>query len=273
MTAATVTDAAPLETGWLPTTPIGDSLVRQFIFSQGAVNETLAVAKAGRVEGTAEVSLADANSSAAFLNQAVLRRPVIDDDDPVLEEIAAFYAQSGSPATLVSVWPTADLRAHGWELVGHPMLVVRAPSPAMPEPRPGVSVAIATGAADLAVAERVLIDGFPLTGAVGAPPGSELSPALLDSELVVRVGFLDGTPTGVGMSHVGHGLVNLCGGTTLPAARRRGVWEALVWSRVASSPEMPAVAFTSDDSRPGFIRMGFLPVTRLTMWALQGRHD
>jgi hypothetical protein len=39
-----------------------------------------------------------------------------------------------------------------------------------------------------------------------------------------------------------------------------------VWARIASAPDLPAVAFTSDLSRPGFVRMGFLPVTRLALW-------
>jgi hypothetical protein len=45
------------------------------------------------------------------------------------------------------------------------------------------------------------------------------------------------------------------------------VWEALVWARVGSAPDLPAVAYTSDDSRPGFRRMGFLVVSRFTLWA------
>lgn len=61
-------------------------------------------------------------------------------------------------------------------------------------------------------------------------------------------------------------MTNLCIGATLPQARRRGVWEALVWARVATAPDLPAVAFTSDLSRPGLVRLGFLPVTRLTLW-------
>jgi hypothetical protein len=69
------------------------------------------------------------------------------------------------------------------------------------------------------------------------------------------------------MVHVGHGLVNLCLGATLPGVRRRGVWRSLVWERVSEDPGKPAVAYTSDDSRPGFLRMGFLPVTRFTLWA------
>jgi hypothetical protein len=60
--------------------------------------------------------------------------------------------------------------------------------------------------------------------------------------------------------------VKLCLAATLADARRRGVWESLVWARIADAPDLPAVAYTSDDSRPGFARMGFLVVQRLTFW-------
>jgi hypothetical protein len=69
------------------------------------------------------------------------------------------------------------------------------------------------------------------------------------------------------MNHASHGVVNLCLGATLPAGRRKGVWEALVWARASDAPDLPAVAFTSDYSRPGFVRMGFMVVTRFTLWA------
>jgi len=69
-------------------------------------------------------------------------------------------------------------------------------------------------------------------------------------------------------SHAAHGVVNLCLAATLPPARRRGVWHALATARCASTPDLPAVAFTSDYSRPGFLRMGFLPITRFTLWAV-----
>ena len=62
-----------------------------------------------------------------------------------------------------------------------------------------------------------------------------------------------------------HGVVNLCFAATLDAGRRRGVWSALVWARVNQAPDQPAVAFTSDDSRPGFFKMGFIPVFRFTL--------
>ena len=40
----------------------------------------------------------------------------------------------------------------------------------------------------------------------------------------------------------------------------------LTGARVDDHPDLPAVAFTSDYSRPGFERLGFLVVTRFTLW-------
>ncbi len=34
------------------------------------------------------------------------------------------------------------------------------------------------------------------------------------------------------------------------------------------APQRPAVAFTSDDSRPGFTGMGFLPMFRFGLWVI-----
>jgi hypothetical protein len=39
-----------------------------------------------------------------------------------------------------------------------------------------------------------------------------------------------------------------------------------VWARVAQNADQPVVAFTSDDSRPGFVKLGFLPMTRFTLF-------
>lgn len=134
---------------------------------------------------------------------------------------------------------------------------------------PGVEVVGAVDAADVADAERVLVEGFPIPGARGLPPGAELPATLLDSALSMRFARHEGKPVAVGLGHAAHGVLNLCGGATLPAARRRGAWEALVWARVEDAPDLPALAYTSDDSRPGFVRMGFLPITRFTLWYRQ----
>jgi hypothetical protein len=255
----------PLETGWLPDTPIGDTLFRRFLHNQAEHNEAIAAAHGGRAERTDDVFLADAARPVPYYNQAILSRPLLSAGDPVLDTVDAFF-DGRSEITLLSIWPTPDLTARGWTLGGHPAIVVRSAAPVPTGRRNGVEVRRAETTDDFRSAERIVIEGYPLDSAGDAPAGSLLPEKLADSGITVRLGLLNGEPVAVGNVFVRHGLVNLALAATLPAARRRGVWEALVWARVADAPDLPAVAYTSDDSRPGFVRMGFLPVTRFTLW-------
>ena len=147
------------------------------------------------------------------------------------------------------------------------MFVVRAPGPHPTRADPGVEIEVVRDPVGLAEAERVAVEGYPMPALVGGPVGDVLAPGVLDTDVHYRIGRLDGVPVGVAARYVGQGVVNLCLAATLPAARRRGVWASLVWARVDDAPDLPAVAFTSDFSRPGFVRMGFLPITRFTLWA------
>jgi hypothetical protein len=265
-----MTTTRPLEPGWLSDTPVDDSILRRFLFNQADVNENLARAVDGRVDRTAAVAISDSGLPVPYLNQATLFRPLQGDDDGVLDEVAAFFG-GNSPGLLLSAWPTPDLSGRGWILVGHPMFVVRGPAPPSSyeaPPRPGVSVRLAQSAEDLALMERLLIEGYPIPELAGLPPNRALGAKLIGGAVAQRIGYLDGTPVTTGASLVGHGVVNLCLASTLPEARRRGVWQAMVTARCADAPDLPAVAFTSDYSRPGFVRMGFLPVQRFTLWAI-----
>ena len=264
MTATTAT--RPLETGWLLDTPVEDSLLRRFLANQAEQQSVLVGATGGRTEQSPEVALTDTGLPLPFLNQAVLFRPVAHEDDPVLDAIDSFYGSVARPAIVLSAWPTPDLRARGWELVGHPMFVVRGPVP-VELPGVGVSVRSARSAADLALVERVVAEGYPLPGLDAYGANGVLGSALVDGPLHFLLGSVDGEPVAAAAVHVAHGVVNLCMAATLPAARRRGVWRALVAARCAAAPDLPAASFTSDDSRPGFVALGFLPVTRFTLWA------
>ena len=256
----------PLETGWLPDTPVGDTLLRRFLFSQAEVNEITASATGGQAERTDDVVLADSGTPVPYLNQAILTRPLVGAGDDVLDVIDEFFTGVTRPITLLSMWPTPDLSRQGWNLAGHPAMVARAPAPIDFRSPSDVEVRAADTPHDFAVAEQLAVEGYPMAEAADLPPGSLFPPKLADMGLTVRLGLLEGTPVGVGNVHVSNGVVNLCLGATLTEARRRGVWESLVWSRVAEEPTLPSVAYTSDYSRPGFLRMGFLPITRFTLW-------
>lgn len=262
---ATADGGRPLETGWLPDTPVGDTVLRRFAFNQADLNERFADAAGGRSERGDHLSLADSGGPVAFFNQAILLRPLTGLDDPLLDTVERFYASAPHAATLLSLWPTPDLSARGWGLGGHPAFVARPPGPHGPS-RPDVEIRVVDAAADLEIVERVAVDGYPLEEGRSLLPGRLLPAALLGTGIRYRVAYLDGTPVAAAASHAGHGVVNLCFAATLPEARRHGAWSALLWARVDEHPDLPAVAFTSDYSRPGFERLGFLVVTRFTLW-------
>jgi hypothetical protein len=258
-----------LETGWLDETPITDSVLRGFLYNQADVGDLVAGAVGGRTARPPGVALADAGGPVVYTNQAVLLRPVLTAVDPLLDEVDRFFADS-PPAMLLSAWPTPDLSVRGWQVIGHPMFVVRSPGAHAAVVSEAVSIEPARTAVDLALAERVVVQGYPLPEAAGLSPNALFGPGLLDGPIRVRIASVDGRPAGVGSAHVGYGVVNLCLAATLATARHRGAWTSLVWTRVDDAPDLPAVAFTSDDSRPGFIRLGFLPITRFTLWLVPG---
>ena len=259
-----------METGWLADTPLDDNLIRQFLVNQADYVDIFAEHFGGTTARTDDVAMAGSRCLAAYFNEATLLRPLITDTDPVLDAIDEFYAASDAPGWIIlSAWPTPALQSRGWELVGHPAFVLRTPGAPLREPaeRPGVALEVrrATTPEDVLAAERVMADGYPMEEAQGHP-GGVFPETLGTSAISVRVASVDGADVAVGLGHVAHGCVNLCGAATLPAARRTGAWGALVRARVADAPDLPAAAFTSDFSRPGFEHLGFVSVFRFTMW-------
>jgi hypothetical protein len=260
-----------LATGWGADEPVDDSVLRQFLFNQADAVDVMGGGPASRHQRRADVALCDSGGPVLYLNEALLLRPVTSADDPVLDVVEEFFAASdGRLVMLLSPWPLPDLSARGWQLGGHPMFMIRSPGPVLHEPPPGVAVSSVTGVEQLRVLERVAIDGYPLDAARDAPAGSVFGDWLLDSPVALRLAEVGGEAVAAGASHVGHGVVNLCFAATLPAARRRGAWSAVMWARVADASDLPTVCFTSDSSRPGFAKHGFLPVTRFTLCVRPG---
>jgi hypothetical protein len=256
----TTTQTGALESGHLDDTPVQDTVLRQFLHNQADLNALLAEAGGGEVRRSAAAVVTGSPSPVRYLKQTVALRPLTGLDDPVLDE-AEDVADRWGGQTLLSAWPTPDLTRRGWQLVGHPTFVVRPPQPPRPYDRDRVSV-VATEA-ELELATRVVVEGYPMPEATDA---TLYPPSVLGSELLVRIGWLGGRPVAAAASHPAHGVQQLCLAATLPEARRQGVWEALALARLADRPELPAVSFTSDYSRKGFEKLGFLPVARLTLW-------
>jgi hypothetical protein len=164
-------------------------------------------------------------------------------------------------------WPTPDLTERGWVLEGHPPLMVRPPGGRLPPEAGGVTVRPVADDGRLDDFCRVMVDGFPLT---------ELRPyrasSLFDGQLFrdprwrLWLAEIDGRPVGAAALFVEYGLAQLSLAATLPSARGRGAWYALVRTRLQAAAGLTSVGIFSDDSRPGIERLAFLPITRFTLW-------
>ena len=185
----------PPETGWLVDTSIDDNLVRQFLHNQADFVDIVTDGFDGVTARTPDVALAGSRCLVPYFNEALLLRPVLSAEDPVLDEIDAFYA--GGPAStwvILSAWPTPDLSGRGYQLVGHPAFVIRTPGVELrePAPRPGVDLRVrrAVEPDEVRAAERVMADGYPVEEAQGQP-GSAFPGSLGRSAATVRVVLLE----------------------------------------------------------------------------------
>ena len=123
-------------------------------------------------------------------------------------------------------------------------------------------------AATLAVAERVLIGGYPMPG---ADPGNVLRSGLLNGATREWLGYVDGEPASVAAARQAAGATLVEYVATLPAARGRGAGAAVTWAATLADPDRPAVLIASDDGRPAYERMGYVALERWTAWLRPAR--
>ena len=263
--------APPLTTGWEADLPDADSLGLRWLRHWSEQCAAFAGAAGGTVVRDERFVLADYGRPASYFNAAILRTPQPDAGalDTLLDEIEARTARGAGDVYLWSLWPTPDLRRRGWELDGHPPLLVRPPVTAVPvtvvaeAERPDL---VRTPAA-LARWEATLVEGYPMPDLQPLRPGALVGPALLDDE---RFRFFTadehGTPSSISAQFVAHGVAGFALGVTLPAARRAGHWSRHARMRLHTEPDLWHVGVFSDASRSPAERLGFVPVVRHTLW-------
>ena len=259
-----------LTDGWEPDLPVGDTLLRRFLFNLAAFHEAPVRAAGGRVLRRDEFAAADLGRPAAMNNAATLLRPLpFDRPGPTLDAVEAFFEGGDQGEVyLWSAWPTPDLRSRGWVLEGHPPLLVRPPGNQSVPPTPAsLRLERVGGTEALRDWERVAVDGFPYRELQPYRPGALLADAVLAEErLRLWVGYEQDRPVCAGSLFVDAGVAAFSLGVTLPSARRRGYWAAMAGVRLVEAPGLPAVGVFSDMSRPGAEALGFLPVVRFTLW-------
>ena len=269
-----------LTTGWEPEAdlPAGDTVLRRFVLHLGEFVGSGARSAGGRAARRPQVVLSDIGRPAALFNSAVLLAPPAPGRwDPLLDEVEDWYTRpgddGGSKYGEVLLWspvPTPDLRPRGWDLVGHPPLLVRAPAGGpVPERPPGLRIAEVRDGPGLQDWARVAVDGYPFADLQPYRPGVLLGDAVLaDPRWRFWVGYDEGRPVSIGTLFVSHGFAQLALGVTLPEARGRGFWYGMVRERLLAEPGLISGGVFSDDSRPGIEKLGYLPVVRFTLWRL-----
>ena len=263
------TSEALLTTGWDSAAPVGDTMLRRFLHHHAESNAAFTYAAGGRVVNSETLALADFGRPSGYFNGAVLLAPPPHGrTDEVLDEVESFFATGTGQVGLWSAWDLGDLRGRGWELSGHPPLLIRPPASLLAPPAsPDVDVRPLSTAADLALWERVAIDGYPLTELADHPVGSLADPRILNDERAsFWLGRIDGMPVSIGTLFEAHGLASMTLGVTLPEARRKGFWLRHAVDRIAAAPDLWTAGIFSDMSRPGAEALGFVPIHRLTLW-------
>jgi GNAT superfamily N-acetyltransferase len=187
-----------------------------------------------------------------------------------LSALDTFFDRGGtSTGTVVifGLWPEPDLRRFGWRLLGHPPAHVRPPGAATPSDPPGVEIVPVTTIDELHEWERTAIHAYPFAECQAAPPGSIIAERLLDdSRRRFWIARLDGKPAGVASALIDHGLNYVPLVATMPEARGRGIGTALTWRATLAEPSLPSALLSSDEGRPIYDRMGYLPLIRMTLW-------
>src|SRR5829696_7099546 len=91
------TQVPPIETGWWPTTPAGDTYLRRFLLNWAGMCAATAHSVGGHSRDLPAVLMGDSGGPVVFFNCATLMQPLsAENAAATLGEIAAFFAFADS---------------------------------------------------------------------------------------------------------------------------------------------------------------------------------
>jgi GNAT superfamily N-acetyltransferase len=146
-------------------------------------------------------------------------------------------------------------------------VMYRLPHPVTPVDRPGVTAAAVTDARGLAVAERVIVDGFPQPHAQPWVAGWTLPPRVLELPgWQVWLACRDGVPAAAGYTFNDGAACGVYWIATLPEHRSAGLGRAVLTAMLAAQPARTATLVATDSGAPLYTNMGFTPVATATRY-------
>jgi hypothetical protein len=254
--------AERLEDGWQRDTPVGDNLLRAHFlaFADYFVEH-------GRAHGHATLDDEDVGATQHpyenyLLRAAVARRPP-PDPGTLAAKLDDFFGDQRYGVFVPGLVPAPA----GMELGGHPPFMVRAAGGSAP-PRPsGLRIQEVRDEHHVRDFEAAMVAGYPIAELEGAEPGAGFGPGVLDiPRLRLWVGYEGDRPVATSGTVVAHGLNHIEWISARREVRGRGYGAAMTWQATFADPNLPAVLIASDDGRPVYERMGYLPVLRCTFW-------
>ncbi len=255
-----------LADGWGPDSPRDDSMLRSYAEAWADLAELLGRAGGHRTFRSKDFVAFDSGAPFPFVNAAVLLRPVVDPDDPVLDEITTFFATDAgdTPFLVWSATPTPSLEPRGWGLMGHPPLMLRPAGPADVPVIDGVEIIPVRDAATLELFDTTLIEAYPVPEMQGR---RHFGDGILEAPgWHMWLAMVEGRSVGTAAAQVRADIVDVEWISLRPEHRGRRIGEALTWTATLADPSLPAMLFASDLGRPTYERMGYLKLARLTLW-------
>lgn len=257
-----------LPDAWAAGLPADDNLIKAFIHGYAHFLEDTAAALGWASKRTDRFVAVDGSSAFPFQNCAVPLRPFTHEELPdLIGEIGDFFGdREGGPFLLYCGFPVPDLSPRGWSLMGHPPLMLRPAGGAPPALPDGLEIVPVTTLDQLGDFGTTLQEAFPVPELAGQPYGG-YGPGLLDIPgWKMWLGRIDDHTVATSAAHVHGGIVDVEWISNRLEARGRGVGAAITWAATMADPSLPAMLIASDLGQPVYERMGYLRLTRVTLW-------
>jgi hypothetical protein len=252
--------------GWEPDVPDSDTVVRRAVQVHASWGVAVAQSLGRPSRRTDRWAGGFVGERGALTNPVVITRPLAPEDFADVVAEVADLVTGGAPYFLLSPFPTPDLAPWGLVKLGHPPVMMRFPGGDAPPLRDGVALREVDDEDTLAVAEQVLVEGYPMPDLQPLVRGSILAAPLLAGTTRVWLASVDGAPAAVAAAHVAGGATLVEYVAALPSARGRGAGAAATWAATLCEPALPAVLIASDDGRPLYESMGYVALERWTAW-------
>jgi GNAT superfamily N-acetyltransferase len=251
-----------LTTGWEADVPASDSLLWAYVLATAERAEMIAGAVGGRAQRTDAVSMVDTGSEILFDNFATFLRPLSANEAHAAVADIADFVPPELPFVVLSAWPIPGAGDLGVNLMGHPPFMYRPVAPPPDGWEAGLDVREVTDEAELAAFFRTIVEAYPIEGGASALA----DPGILDTDVKLFVGYEGDRPIGTAGVLVAHGQNDVEWISVYPDCRGKGYGAALTWAATLADPALPATLIASDPGQPVYERMGYLRLTRMSMW-------